>query len=61
MTLKEIREKAKQLGLKTGKMKKIDLIRTIQAGEGNFPCYQTAKTFCDQMACCWRDDCVEAA
>lgn len=58
MTIKEIRERAKQKGIKPGKMKKIELIRTIQTEEGNYPCYNTATSFCDQTACCWREDCL---
>ncbi len=59
MDLKEIKEKAKKLGVKPklGTKKEI-LIRSIQAAEGNFPCFGTAKDFCDQMSCSWRGDCL---
>lgn len=57
MKMTEVREKAKALGLKTARMTKVDLIRKIQTEEGNFPCFQTARDFCDQFVCCWRDDC----
>ncbi len=59
MTVREIKERAKQMGVKAAKMKKADMIRAIQAVEGNFPCFLSASNYCDQMACCWRQDCVE--
>jgi len=59
MALKELKEKAKILGIKPKiGMKKVDLIRSIQSAEGNFPCFGTAKDFCDQMSCSWRGDCL---
>lgn len=59
MNIKEIKEKAKTVGISNAeKMKKVDVIRAIQAKEGNFPCFQTAQDFCDQNSCCWRSDCV---
>jgi hypothetical protein len=58
MTVKEIKAIAKKMGIKAGKMKKADLIRTIQVTEGNTPCFQTGVTSCDQENCCWRSDCM---
>ncbi len=58
MKMTEIRSIAKGVGLKSSKMKKIDLIKSIQTPEGNFPCFQTAQDYCDQEKCCWRDDCL---
>ena len=59
MALKELKEKAKILGIKTKiGMKNTDLIRSIQITEGNFSCFGTAKDFCNQMSCCWREDCL---
>jgi len=54
----EIRRKAKELGLKIRSMKKPDLIRAIQAAEGNTACFATGRTECDQVTCCWRADCM---
>lgn len=34
MDMTKIKEKAKQLGIQVGKMKKVDLIRAIQSKEG---------------------------
>lgn len=59
MRMDEVRKKARELGLKTAKMKKEDLIRAVQAAEGNFPCFGTAAGFCDQSLCCWIDDCLD--
>ena len=58
MNIQAVREKAKMLDLNPGKMKKTDLIHAIQSKEGNFPCFGTAKDFCDQSECCWRSDCL---
>lgn len=58
MKMTEVRVIAKKLDLKTGKMKKMDLIRAIQTKEGNFPCFQTANDSCNQMTCIWRSDCL---
>jgi len=48
MKMQEIRERAKLLGLKSGKMRKVDLIHTIQAEEGNFACFQAGSENCNQ-------------
>lgn len=58
MNLTEIKTKAKDLGIQIGKLRKADLIRAIQAKEGNFPCFETAKEYCSQKACCWREACL---
>ncbi|MDD4979987.1 MAG: SAP domain-containing protein [Candidatus Omnitrophica bacterium] len=60
MRLIEIEKKARGLGVKdTWKYSKKDLIKTIQRKEGNFDCFATAKRGCDQLACCWRADCLK--
>ena len=58
MDMTAIKEKAKQLGIQIGKMKKVDLIRAIQSREGNFPCFETAKDYCNQLSCVWRKGCL---
>ena len=59
MTVKDVKTKAKEMGLQLGsKMKKTDMIRSIQVAEGNSPCFQTGLTSCDQKNCCWRSDCL---
>lgn len=58
MKLDEIREIAKQHGIKTGRMKKAELIRAIQHMEKNNPCFDTGKSSsCGQEGCLWREDC----
>ena len=57
MKLDEIKEIAKQHDIKIGKMKKGELIRTIQAAEGNDVCFETGQALvCGQADCLWRSD-----
>jgi hypothetical protein len=58
MTVKQIRMIAKNMNINPGKMKKAELIKTIQIQEHNTPCFQTAAGLCDQTRCCWRSDCL---
>jgi hypothetical protein len=60
MTVKEIKKKAKEMGINSGKMLKTDLIREIQGKEGNTPCYQTGVVACSQTGCCWFGDCQKS-
>lgn len=60
MRLAEIEKKARSVGLKdTWKYSKKDLIKTIQRAEGNFDCFGSARGRCDQLACCWKSDCIK--
>jgi len=62
MQMQDIRQIAKQHGLKTARQSKIDLVRHIQSAEGNFSCFATANNGeCDQHSCLWRQDCFAAA
>jgi len=62
MKMQEIRNLAKNLGVKTSVKKKLDLIQTIQLAEGNFSCFASAKQGeCDQAKCIWRNDCFVTA
>lgn len=54
----QVQKMAKGIGIKPGKMKKAELIQSIQLREGNFACFMSARDFCDQEQCCWRDDCL---
>jgi hypothetical protein len=59
MSIKQIREIAKSKGIKTGGMKKADIIRSIQRAEGNFDCFGTATMgYCDQHNCLWITSCL---
>jgi hypothetical protein len=58
MKIQEVRAKAKALGLEnTFGLSKAELIRMVQKAEGNFDCFGTAKDYCDQFQCCFKDDC----
>lgn len=60
MNLKDVKEIAKQKGIKAGKMKKEEIIRSIQKAEGNFDCFGTAVSGeCSQDDCLWREDCMQ--
>ena len=58
MNLTQIRKKAKKLKVNPKGLKKADLIKAIQKVEGNFECFGTAEGSCDQLKCCWRNDCL---
>jgi hypothetical protein len=59
MTMGEIKDKAKNLGITPGTMKKTELIRAIQGAEGNSACYGTTNGTCQWTECCWRSDCLK--
>lgn len=60
MKMQEVRRRAKKVGLaNTFGLSKTELIRRVQRAEGNFDCFGTAKDYCDQLKCCFRDDCLE--
>ncbi len=62
MKLEEIRNIAKARSIHPGKLSKIELVKTIQAEEGNFDCFGSAVDGeCDQLGCSWRDDCLSSA
>lgn len=62
MNMQEIRDHAKELGIKTARMSKLDLIQSIQLAEGNFACFATATAgVCDQTGCKWREECFSTA
>lgn len=62
MNMQEIHHIAKSRGIKPDHMYKIELIHTIQHAEGNFECFASDRDRkCDQVNCCWRQDCHEIA
>ena len=62
MKMQEIRELARQRGIKPGKLNKVTLVKQLQLSEGNFDCFATAYGgVCDQTGCRWREDCFSAA
>lgn len=60
MTVTEIKKIAKEMGISVGKMKKQELVQTIQKSEGNIPCFMTdSSNDCSEMECLWRNDCIK--
>lgn len=58
MKLEEIKKIAKLHDIKAGKLKKTELVRAIQAAEGNDTCFESGKASeCGQAGCLWRADC----
>ena len=59
MNMQEIREVARQRHVSAGRLRKGDLIRTLQRLEGNFDCFGSAREgICSQIECLWRKDCL---
>jgi len=59
MNMQQIREIARDRGVRSGRMTKLQLVREIQKDEGNFACFGTASAgICDQTSCLWRPDCL---
>ena len=58
MNLTQIKEKAKEMGIKPGKLKKGELIQAIQIQENNSPCFGTSNGTCAQEDCLCRQDCL---
>ncbi len=60
MTHSKIVSIARSMGISNAsKLKNAELIRSIQAKEGNYTCFGTGKVDCDQHECCWRENCVK--
>ena len=59
MLMTYVRKKAKGVGIDCGKMKKVELIRTIQRSEGFQECFGTSGGNCDQDKCCFMKDCLK--
>ena len=59
MNMNEIRQIAKARDVKSARLNKTELIRSIQRAEDNFDCYGTNyDSTCDQSDCSWREDCI---
>jgi len=58
MKLDDVKKIAKDRGVQSKNMKKVEIIRAIQRDEGNCDCYNTGTAdTCGQFSCTWRDDC----
>ena len=58
MSLSQIKERAKAMGIKPEKQNKQSLIRAIQEAEGNTACFGGSKGNCLLSDCCWMEDCA---
>ena len=59
MRFQEIQKMAKGMGINTYRMKKTDIIRSIQRKENNIECYGTDRADdCEEQECSWRSDCL---
>lgn len=61
MNMSQIKAKARNLGITPGKMKKAELIHSIQLAENYTPCYGTSNGNCPYTDCCFRADCFTPA
>jgi len=59
MNMTEARKKAKALGIIPGKMKKAELIHSIQTAEGCTPCFGKSDGQCEYTDCCFMQDCLK--
>lgn len=59
MKMTELRDKAKGLGLRPGKMKKTELVRAIQKQEGFSDCYGRSCGACQNVGCSFISDCLK--
>lgn len=59
MKMQDIRVIGKRYGISSFGKTKIQLIREIQRAEGNFDCFGTATSYCDQVDCCFRSLCLQ--
>jgi hypothetical protein len=59
MTITEVKERARALGILPPSMQKADLIHAIQRKEGHTPCFGTSKGDCPYGDCCFRSDCLK--
>lgn len=58
MKLQDLRHIAKEHKIPTAGLSRTEIVRKIQASEGNFECFATASSgTCDQSNCLWRKEC----
>ncbi|MHC4574777.1 MAG: Rho termination factor N-terminal domain-containing protein [Planctomycetota bacterium] len=59
MKVTELRKKAKSFGIDTGRMKKAELIHSIQKAEGYTACFGKSDGQCPHTDCCFMEDCLK--
>ncbi len=58
MTYEQIKEIARERGIRIGGVKKVEIVRAIQTQEGNEPCFATGRAAdCSQLRCLWLKAC----
>ena len=58
MTYEQIKEIARERGIRIARVKKAEVVRAIQAQEGNEPCFATGRSAeCSQIHCLWLKAC----
>ena len=59
MNMLQIREIAKEIGIKPGSLKKMELVQAVQSAEGNEACFGSGRVDqCGQDDCLWKEDCI---
>jgi hypothetical protein len=58
MKMHEVRAIAKSLGINSFGKSKVELVKEIQRKEGNFDCFRSATSYCDQLDCLFRTSCL---
>ena len=57
--MQEIKAIAKKTGVRTARLRKAELVQTIQKTEGNNACFSSLMSNqCGQDNCLWRKDCL---
>ena len=59
ISMTEITKKAQAFGIDPAKMKKTELIRSIQMAEGYSPCFGKSNGQCTHIDCCFIGDCLK--
>ena len=59
MKMTEVRQMAKELGVRSFGKSKVRLVREIQKTQDHFDCFATVDDFCDRYDCIFRSACFE--
>ena len=59
MKFQDVKKMAKGMSINTYRMKKADIVRSIQRAENNIECYGTERVnSCREEMCLWKSDCL---
>ena len=59
MKMTEVKQKARSMGIRPGKMRKTELIRTVQRQESSPDCFGRSFGNCPRTECCFWSDCIK--